>query len=70
MGAPKSPLWWGLGGSVMGQLIQLSVGGQEHGGGGAGGGRFRILGPLSSCAALGMLLKLSEPSLILSVKWG
>lgn len=33
------------------------------------GGRFRILaGPLSSCAALGMLLNLSEPSLILSVK--
>lgn len=30
-GAPKSPLWWGLGESVMGQLIQLSVGGQEHG---------------------------------------
>ena len=37
MGAPKSPLWWGLGGRVMGQLTQLSVGGQEHGGGGAGG---------------------------------
>ena len=37
MGAPKSPLWWGLGGRVMGQLTQLSVAGQEHGGGGAGG---------------------------------
>lgn len=36
-GPPKSPLWWGLGGRVMGQLTQLSVGGQEHGGGGAGG---------------------------------
>lgn len=36
---------------------------------GSGGGRFRDFRAASSCAALGMLLKLSEPSLILSVKW-
>lgn len=35
------------------------------------GGRFRILaGPLSSCAALGMLLNLSEPSTDFICKMG